>query len=286
MNEQGYLNLLQKILDDGVSKDDRTGIGTYSLFGEQLKFNLDGQFPLLTTKRVYWKGVAKELLWFIKGSTNSNELEDEGVRIWSGNTTREFLDNRGLSNYDIGDIGPMYGFQWRHFNAEYNGCKNNYTGKGIDQLNNIIQEIKENPNSRRLLMTAFNPSAVDESVLMPCHVLVQFNVTNGFLNCHMTQRSMDTFLGESFNIASYALLTYMIAHVTDLKPGTLIISGGDVHIYKNHIEQVKEQLSRKPYNFPTLVFNRKVDSIDDFKFEDFEICDYKFHPTIKAPMAI
>ena len=213
-DEEGYLNLLRKLLEEGVSRTDRTGVGTLSLFGEQLKFNLEGQFPLLTTKKVFTKAIIHELLFFIRGDTDSKILEKENVNIWKWNTSREFLDNRNLHEYEIGDLGPMYGFNWRHFNAEYKGCSVDYCGKGLDQLQNIISEIKQNPDSRRLLMTTFNPSVLDKSCLMPCHgISVQFYVNDGYLSCMMNQRSSDTACGLPYNITSYSLLTYMIAHI-------------------------------------------------------------------------
>ena len=286
-NEEGYLNLLRKILEEGVSREDRTGVGTLSLFGEQLKFNLNGQFPILTTKKVFTKAIIHELLFFIRGETSSKILEKENINIWKWNTTREFLNNRGLSEYEVGDLGPMYGFNWRHYNADYAGCNKDYTGKGLDQLQNIINEIKENPNSRRLLMTTFNPSVLHKSCLMPCHgISVQFYVNDGYLSCMMNQRSVDTVLGLSFNITSYALLTYIIADICNLKPKELIMSLGDTHIYKNHIEQARTQLERIPYDFPTLKIKRKIETIDNIKYDDFEIIDYKCHSAIKAPMAV
>ena len=285
--EEGYINLLRKILEEGVERDDRTGVGTLSLFGEQLRFNLDGQFPLLTTKKVFTKAIIHELLFFIKGSTDSKILEKENVNIWKWNTTREFLDDRNLTDYEEGDLGPMYGFNWRHFNAEYEGCDKDYTGAGLDQLQNVINEIKNNPDSRRLLITTFNPSVIEKSCLMPCHgISVQFYVNDGYLSCMMNQRSCDTMLGLPFNITSYAMLTYMIAYICDLKPKELIISTGDTHIYTNHMNQVKEQITRKPFIFPQLKIKRNILNIDDFKYEDFEIIEYKCHPGIKTPMAV
>lgn len=286
MNEEGYLNVLQKILDNGIERKDRTGVGTLSLFGEQMKFNLDGQFPLLTTKRTFWKGVAKELIWFIKGDTNAKNLQKDGIHIWDGNSSREFLDSRGLTHLEEGDLGPVYGFNWRYWNAKYTDCNTDYSNQGIDQLKNIINEIKDNPDSRRLLLTSWNPSTLNDVALPACHSFCQFYVINGYLSCHMYQRSADMFLGSPFNIASYALLTYMIAHITHLKPKELIISMGDTHIYKNHIDQVKTQLERKPYNFPTLHFKRNISNIDDFVFEDLELQNYNCHSAIKAVMAI
>jgi len=285
--EEGYINLLRKILEEGVERDDRTGVGTLSLFGEQLRFNLDGQFPLLTTKKVFTKAIIHELLFFIKGSTDSKILEKENVNIWKWNTTREFLDDRNLTDYEEGDLGPMYGFNWRHFNAEYEGCDKDYTGAGLDQLQNVINEIKNNPDSRRLLITTFNPSVIEKSCLMPCHgISVQFYVNDGYLSCMMNQRSCDTMLGLPFNITSYAMLTYMIAYICDLKPKELIISTGDTHIYTNHMNQVKEQITRKPFIFPQLKIKRNILNIDDFKYEDFEIIEYKCHPGIKTQMAV
>lgn len=286
MNEKGYLNLLEKILENGKEKEDRTGTGTISLFGEQMKFNLRDQFPLLTTKRTFWKGVAKELLWFIKGNTDAKLLQKDNIHIWDGNSSREFLDSRGLHHLEEGDLGPVYGFNWRHWNAEYKTCNDNYTNEGVDQLKNIINEIKTNPDSRRLLLTSWNPSTLDEVALPACHSFCQFYVIDNTISCHMYQRSADMFLGSPFNIASYALLTYMIGHITNLEPNELIISMGDTHIYKNHVDQVKEQISRTPYDFPKLKIKRKIENIDEFTYEDFEIKDYNCHKTIKAQMAV
>ena len=286
-NEEGYLNLLRKLLEEGITREDRTGVGTLSLFGEQLKFNLDGQFPLLTTKKVFTKAIIHELLFFIRGDTDSKILEKEKVNIWKWNTTRDFLDKRNLTDYEEGDLGPMYGFNWRHFNAEYSGCDKDYTGEGLDQLQNLITEIKENHNSRRLLMTTFNPSVLDKSCLMPCHgISVQFYVNDGYLSCLMNQRSVDTACGLPYNITSYSLLTYMIAHLCNLKPKELIISGGDVHLYKTHIENARIQVDRVPMDFPTLKINREIKDIDDFKYEDFTIVNYEHHPTLKYEMAV
>jgi len=286
-NEEGYLNLLRKLLEEGIPRKDRTGVGTLSLFGEQLKFNLDGQFPLLTTKKVFTKAIIHELLFFIRGQTDSKILEKENVNIWKWNTTREFLDNRSLNEYEVGDLGPMYGFNWRHFNAEYNGCDEDYKGKGLDQLQNVINEIKQNPNSRRLLMTTFNPSVLDQSCLMPCHgISVQFYVNDGYLSCMMNQRSVDYCCGLPYNITSYSLLTYMIAHICDLKPKELIISGGDIHVYKTHIENARIQVDRVPMNFPKLEIKNKISNIDDFDYYDFKILDYNYHSSIKYQMAV
>lgn len=234
-----------------------------------MRFNLRNQFPLLTTKRVFWRGVAEELLWFIRGSTDAKQLQEKNVRIWDGNSTREFLDASGFSDRQVGDLGPVYGFQWRHFGAEYGTCNDDYTGKGIDQLKEIIERIKVNPNDRRIIMTAWNPMQIPQMALPPCHCLAQFYVANGELSCLLYQRSADMGLGVPFNIASYALLTYMIAHVTNLKPGDFIHTLGDTHVYLNHVEPLKEQLERKPRPFPQLKIKREITDIDDFRFEDF-----------------
>lgn len=288
MDEDGYLKLLRKIINEGVEKDDRTGVGTLSVFGEQLRFNLENDtLPILTTKKVFTKAIIHELLWFLRGHTDSKLLENDKVNIWKGNTSRDFLDSRGLTDYEVGDTGPMYGFQLRHFNAEYNGCNNDYTGVGIDQVQNVINEIKSNPNSRRLLMTTLNPSAVDKSVLWPCHgIAVQFYVNDSYLSCMMTQRSSDSACGLPYNITSYSLLTYIIANICNLKPKELIISLGDAHIYKNHIENVKIQIERNPFPFPKLKLKRIFSSIDCVNFDDFEIKQYEHHDVLKYQMAV
>ena len=287
MDEEGYINLLRKILEEGTSKNDRTGVGTKSIFGAQLRFNLENQFPLLTTKKMFTKGIIHELLWFIKGQTDSKVLEKEKVNIWKANTTREFLDNRGLNEYEEGDLGPMYGFQWRHFNAKYKGCSHDYTGQGVDQLLHVINQIKSNPDSRRLLMTTFNPEALDKSCLMPCHgIAVQFYVNNKDLSCHMYQRSVDYCCGLPYNITSYSLLTYMIAHVTNLKPKELIISMGDTHVYKSHIENARIQVERIPKQFPILRLQNHRTHIEEFEYSDFEIINYEHHTILKYEMAV
>ena len=286
-DEEGYLNLLRKLLEEGAPRKDRTGVGTLSLFGEQLKFNLENQFPLLTTKKIFTKAIIQEILFFIRGQTDSKILEKENVNIWKLNTTREFLDNRNLHEYEVGDLGPMYGFNWRHFNAEYKGCNKDYKGQGLDQLQNIIDEIKQNPNSRRLLMTTFNPSVLEKSCLMPCHgISVQFYVNDGYLSCMMNQRSVDYCCGLPYNITSYSLLTYMIAHICNLKPKELIISGGDVHLYKTHIENARIQVERIPMSFPKLEIKKKINNIDDFNYDDFKIIDYNHHTSLKYEMAV
>lgn len=251
-----------------------------------MRFSLRNQFPLLTTKRVFWRAVAEELLWFIKGSTDARILQEKGIKIWDGNSTREFLDASGFKDRQVGDLGPVYGFQWRHFGAEYGTCDDDYSGKGIDQLKEIIERIRTNPNDRRIIMSAWNPVQIPQMALPPCHCLAQFYVADGELSCQLYQRSADMGLGVPFNIASYALLTYMIAHVTNLKPGDFIHTLGDTHVYLNHVEPLKAQLERKPRPFPQLKFKRQVASIDDFTFEDLEIVGYDPYPTIKMEMAV
>jgi thymidylate synthase len=284
--EHQYLDLIKDVINNGTVKDDRTKIGTISKFGAMMRFSLRDDFPLLTTKRVFWKGVVEELLFFIKGDTNSKHLEEKSINIWAKNTSREFLDSLGLHDREEGDMGPMYGFQWRHYGAKYTNMHADYTGQGIDQLRECIRLIKEDPTSRRIVMSAWNVSDMSDMVLNPCHILVQFNVSNGELSCMMFQRSVDCGLGLAFNIASYALLTYIIAHITGLKVGDLIISTGDTHIYLNHVEPLKIQLERDPRPFPKVVIKCEPKDIDDYKFEDFELVDYKPHPTIKMDMAV
>ncbi|XP_078395846.1 thymidylate synthase [Cetorhinus maximus] len=285
-DECQYLQHIRNILETGFHKDDRTGTGTVSVFGIQARYNLRDSFPLLTTKRVFWKGILEELLWFIKGSTNSNELSKKGVRIWDANGSRDFLDKQGFVNREEGDLGPVYGFQWRHFGAEYKDMHTDYSGQGVDQLQNVIDTIKNNPEDRRIIMCAWNPKDLPQMALPPCHALCQFYVVNGELSCQLYQRSGDMGLGVPFNIASYSLLTYMIAHITGLKPGDFVHTLGDAHIYKNHIEALKIQLLRKPRPFPKLKILRNVENINDFKAEDFKLEGYDPHPTIKMEMAV
>ncbi|XP_065909270.1 thymidylate synthase-like [Dysidea avara] len=286
-DEYQYLRLIGEIISRGAKKGDRTGVGTLSIFGAQMRYNLrDQTLPLLTTKRVFWRGVAEELLWFIKGSTNAKELSAKKVTIWDANGSREFLDSRGLQHRKEGDLGPVYGFQWRHFGAEYVDMHADYAGKGVDQLAQVIHTIKTNPNDRRIIMSAWNPPDLPEMALPPCHAFVQFYVCNGELSCQLYQRSADMGLGVPFNIASYSLLTHMIAHVCDLKAGDFVHTLGDAHVYTNHIEPLKEQLKREPKPFPKLEFKRKVTNIDDFVYDDFMIQNYKCHPKIQMVMAV
>jgi thymidylate synthase len=287
VDEHGYLNLLQQILEEGVPCQDRTGVGTLSLFGTRLSFNLQNGFPLLTTKKMFWKGVVEELLWFIRGETDSKKLEAKGVNIWKGNTSKEFLDKRKLP-YSEGEIGPMYGAQWRNWGGTYPKLGNK---DGIDQLANVIESIKKDPNGRRHVVSAWNVGDLDKGVLPPCHILFQFRVNPKAqtLDCQLYQRSCDYFLGVPFNIASYSLLLELIARVTGYKAGNFIWVGGDTHIYNNHIEQARQQITRAPYPFPQLSFSRAFSSlaeIEELRFEDIVIKDYKAWPAIKGDMAV
>ena len=285
--ELQYINLIKHILKNGISKDDRTGIGTLSIFSYNMTFNLRESFPLLTTKKVYWKGVVEELLWFISGSTDSNVLKEKGVRIWEGNSSREFLDSQGLSHYDQGDIGAGYGFQWRHFGAKYTNMYDSYEGQGVDQLKDVIYKIKNTPDDRRIIMSAWNPTDLDKMALPPCHIFVQFWVDSNKKELHsqMYQRSCDVGLGVPFNIASYALLTCIIAKLCDLTPGDFHYCMGDTHIYKNHIDAMKLQITRDPYDFPKINI-KDITDIDNIKFDDIELIDYKYYENIKMNMAI
>ena len=285
--ESQYINLIKHILENGISKDDRTGIGTLSIFSYNMTFNLRESFPLLTTKKVYWKGVVEELLWFISGSTNANILKEKGVRIWEGNSSREFLDSRGLSHYDQGDIGAGYGFQWRHFGAKYTNMYDSYEGQGIDQLKDVIYKIKNTPDDRRIIMSAWNPSDIDKMALPPCHIFVQFWVNSNKKELHsqMYQRSCDVGLGVPFNIASYALLTCIIAKLCDLTPGDFHYCMGDTHIYKNHIDAMKLQITRDPYDFPKINI-KDITDIDNITVDDIELIDYKYYENIKMNMAV
>jgi len=286
-DEYQYLELVQRIMETGNKKTDRTGTGTKSIFGAQMRFNLrDGIFPLLTTKKTFWRGIAEELFWFIRGSTNGNELSEKNVRIWDANGSRDFLDKQGLTHREVNDLGPVYGFQWRHFGAEYQDMHADYSGQGVDQLKEVIDKIKNKPDDRRIIMCAWNPTDLSKMALPPCHCLAQFYVANGELSCQLYQRSADMGLGVPFNIASYALLTHMIAHVTGLKTGDFVHTLGDAHVYLNHIDALKTQLEREPKPFPKLVIKRKIENIEDFKFEDLAMENYEFHPPIKMEMAV
>ena len=282
MSEKAYLDLMQKILDDGIETSDRTGVGTKSLFGETVKYSLENNtIPLLTTKKMFLKGIIEELLFFIRGETNTKLLEEKGVNIWKGNTSREFLDKIGLHHYPEGEMGPNYGYQWRSFGSKEN--------PGKDQLKECIELIKNDPSSRRMIVTAYNPNVTDQCVLYPCHMFFQFYVKNNELSCLFYQRSCDYFLGKPFNITSYAILTHLLAKITGLKAKELIFTSGDTHIYLNHLDQAKEQLSREPFDFPQIKINKDIKSLEDIEqltYEDFELVNYKCHPVIKAPMAV
>ncbi|KAG7336572.1 thymidylate synthase [Nitzschia inconspicua] len=287
--ETQYLDLIRKILKEGVIRGDRTGTGTQSIFGAQMRFELrHGQLPLLTTKKTFWRGVAEELLWFISGSTNANLLAEKNIHIWDGNGSKEFLESRGLGHREEGDLGPVYGFQWRHFGAEYKDMYTNYDGQGVDQLQQCIDKIKHNPEDRRIIMSAWNPAALDEMALPPCHLLCQFFVdtSKNELSCQLYQRSADMGLGVPFNIASYALLTHLMAHVTGRKPGELIHTLGDAHVYMNHIQPLQEQLEREPRPFPKLYINPSKTNIDDFVYDDLTVVGYNPHKAISMKMAV
>ena len=281
-NEQAYLDLLRHVLDNGTAKGDRTGTGTLSHFGAQLRFDLADGFPLLTTKKVHFKSIVYELLWFLKGDTHVKYLQDNGVRIWNEWATAEQTAKFGR---DEGELGPIYGHQWRNYGASKDD-NGNYCQDGIDQIANVVQQIKTNPNSRRLIVSGWNPAEADQVALPPCHTLFQFFVANGKLSCQLYQRSADLFLGVPFNIASYALLTHMMAQVTGLGVGEFVWTGGDCHLYQNHLAQVDEQLSRTPYELPTLTLNSNIDDIFAFEFEDINVENYQCHPAIKAPVAV
>jgi thymidylate synthase len=261
-----YQEYLKYILENGTKKEDRTGTGTLSVFGYQMRFDLSNGFPLVTTKKLHFKSIAYELLWFLRGDTNTKFLTDNGVTIWN-----EWSNENG-------DLGPVYGSQWRSWK--------NQSGESIDQISNLINDIKNNPDSRRLIVSAWNVGELKNMALPPCHAFFQFYIADGKLSCMLTQRSADSFLGVPYNIASYALLTEMVAHQCDLEVGEFIWSGGDCHIYTNHLEQVNLQISREPYDLPKLNFKRKPESIFDYKYEDFEILDYKTHPHIKGSVAV
>jgi thymidylate synthase len=263
---QQYLDLMRHVRDNGNRKDDRTGTGTLSVFGHQMRFDLGRGFPMVTTKKLHTRSIIHELLWFLTGDTNISYLNDNKVTIWD-----EWADEKG-------DLGPVYGAQWRSWPAP--------DGQRIDQLEQVLHTLRTNPDSRRIIISAWNVAELDKMALMPCHALFQFYVANGKLSCQLYQRSADIFLGVPFNIASYALLTHMVAQQTGLKVGDFIWTGGDCHLYLNHLKQVEEQLTRKPLPLPRLSIQRKPESMTDYRFEDFEIMGYEFHPHISAPIAI
>lgn len=311
--EHQYLNLIRQILAEGEHRPDRTGTGTRSIFAPvPMRFSLSKPdpenvgskipvLPLLTTKRVFLRAVLAELLWFISGSTSSIPLSEAGIKIWDGNGSREFLDNVGLSHREAGDLGPVYGFQWRHFGAEYVDAQADYTGQGVDQLADVVRKIKETPFDRRIIMSAWNPADLKKMALPPCHMFAQFYVSypegieegkgkgKGELSCLLYQRSCDMGLGVPFNIASYALLTHIIAHATDLNPGKLVHTMGDAHVYLDHVEALQEQLTREPTEFPELKIKREDRGsgvVDGWKEAEFEVIGYQPHKAIKMKMSV
>ena len=261
-----YLDLIERILNEGTKREDRTGTGTIGVFGHQMRFNLQEGFPLVTTKKLHLKSIIHELLWFIKGSTNVKYLQDNGVRIWNEWAKED------------GELGPIYGYQWRSWPT--------YDGGHIDQLAKVIEDIKNNPNSRRHIVSAWNVGQIDEMQLPPCHILFQFYVADGKLSCMLYQRSADTFLGVPFNIASYALLTMIVAQVCGLQPGDFVHTLGDAHIYTNHLDQVRLQLTRSPFKLPKMIINPDIKDINDFKYEDFELVGYESHPNIAGVVSV
>ena len=285
-DENQYLNLIEDILENNEEFIGRNGT-TLAVFGSAMHFSLENNtIPYLTTKKLAHKTCLKELLWFIKGDTSNKKLKAQNVHIWDANGSREFLDSRGLTNYEEDDLGPIYGFQWRHFNAKYNDCNSDYSNKGIDQLNYIIEQLKnaETRNSRRLIMTAWNPCQIDEMALPPCHVMCQFNVSNNRLSCSLYQRSGDVGLGVPFNIASYSLLTHLIAHHVGLEAYEFVYYLGNAHIYDDHVDQLRIQKDIIPQEFPKLKINKKYENIEDYKVEDFIIENYKYSSQINLIM--
>jgi dihydrofolate reductase/thymidylate synthase len=286
LEEIGYLNLISKILEKGEVRDTRNAI-TKSLFGEKLEFDISNSIPFITTKKLAWKTVIKELLWFLSGSTDNKKLQEQNVKIWNGNATREYMDKIGFLNREENDLGPIYGHQWRHFNAQYKDQNTDYTNQGIDQIKQVLNLLKNDPMSRRILISAWNPSQLSEMNLPPCHMMAQFYVSaDKKLSCQMYQRSADVGLGLPFNIASYAVLTYILAKLSNLTPNKLIIVIGDAHIYNNHIESLKEQIKRKPFKFPNLIINpeKKFEKVEDFNIEDFIIEEYSYYEGIVMDM--
>ncbi|KAJ7261778.1 thymidylate synthase [Mycena haematopus] len=301
--EQQYLDLIRRVLDTGAPRPDRTGTGTLSLFAPPaLRFSLANHtLPLLTTKRTFLRGIIEELLWFVRGSTDATLLAAKGVKIWDGNGSAAFLEARGLGHRREGDLGPVYGFQWRHFGARYTDCERDYTGEGVDQLRECVRKIREDPTDRRIILSAWNPADIPQMALPPCHLLCQFYVhlppapdptspsppAKPKLSCLMYQRSADLGLGIPFNIASYALLTHMIAHVTGTEAHELVIQLGDAHAYRDHVAALEVQLGREPKRFPTLRWAREgIDDIEGFEYGDFVVEGYECHPSIAMKMSV
>jgi thymidylate synthase len=285
--ENQYLNLLDDILSTNSEFVGRNG-KTLSIYGSAMRFSLENNtIPLITTKKVAWKTCLRELLWFIKGATNNKLLKEQNVHIWDANGSREFLDSRGLQNNNEDDLGPIYGFQWRHFNADYVGCDTDYSNKGIDQLKEVINTLKDPKlrNSRRMIISAWNPCQLNSMALPPCHIMMQFNVTNNNkLSCSMYQRSNDEACGTCFNIASYSFLTHLLAIHCDLEPYEFIYYKGNCHIYEEHISNIKIQLQRQPYEFPTLQILNKRENIEDYNIDDFKVSNYKYHSPLEYKM--
>ncbi|WP_394850620.1 thymidylate synthase [Pendulispora brunnea] len=279
---KAYLDLLRRALDQGDERGDRTGTGTLGVFGHQMRFRLQDGFPLLTTKKLHLKSIIHELLWFLSGETHAEPLQAQGVRIWNEWATAEACAKFGRQE---GDLGPIYGHQWRNFGAT-RLPDGTYANDGVDQIRRVLDGIVHNPTSRRLIVTGWNPKEADEVALPPCHTMFQFHVANGALSCQLYQRSGDIFLGVPFNIASYALLTMMIAHVTGLRPGDFVHTLGDAHLYKNHLEQAREQLTRAPRPLPRMVLNPEVKDLFAFRYEDFQLEGYDPHPHIKAEVSV
>jgi thymidylate synthase len=298
--EQAYLDLVRTILLRESYDDNRTGIKTASVHGATLRFDLSEGFPLLTCRKLFLRGIFEELMWMLRGQTDSKILEAKGVTIWKGNTTKQFHQDRAkklrrigafraadkVEAYEEGDAGPVYGFQWRHFGTYYSGCRRDYTGIGFDQIARVVQQIRQEPWSRDILLTAFNPEARDECVLAPCHLVCRFSVKDGKLRCNLWQRSCDMGLGVPFNIASYSLLTMLLALHCDLEPGEFLWQGSDVHVYENHEAALKEVVSRRPYPFPTLRIRERRDRIEDYVWTDLELVDYRCHAPVKMEMAV
>ena len=286
LEEVSYLNLINKILEKGELRETRNAT-TKSLFGEKLEFNISNSIPFITTKKLAWKTIIKELLWFLSGSTDNKKLQEQNVKIWNGNASREYMDKIGFLNREENDLGPIYGHQWRHFNAEYKNKNTDYTNQGIDQIKQVLNLLKNDPMSRRILISAWNPSQLSEMNLPPCHMMAQFYVSaDKKLSCQMYQRSADVGLGLPFNIASYAVLTYILAKLSNLIPNKLIIVLGDAHIYNSHIESLKEQIKRKPFTFPKLIINpdKNFEKVEDFNIEDFIIEEYSYYEGIVMDM--
>ena len=285
--DKQYKTLVQDILDNGIEKSDRTGVGTISIFGAKMQFDLSNSFPLLTSKRVFFRGVAEELLWMLQGKTDAKQLDAKGVKIWNPNASREFLDSRGL-DYDEGELGPVYGFQWRHFGAAYQGSHQTYTNKGVDQVEQVLHQIKHDPDSRRIILSAWNPAANDQMALPACHCFCQFYVdkARGLLSCQLYQRSGDVGLGVPFNIASYALLTCLFAKMSKLKPYRLVHIIGDAHIYKNHIEALKEQMISPESPSPILDILSEKSCVSEYMYEDFKLTGYNPAKQVRMKMAV